>query len=88
VPPPCDRDNEPVYVPPGVVENVKPDNGPTVTLAVVSDTPVIVNEFGPVVAPVQTFPKLVNVVVEKEGHVTVFAGIEIITPIGAVGPQF
>ena len=49
--------------------NVNPVNGPTITFEVLRSVPVIVNESGPTVVPVQTaLPNAARVVADKEAE--------------------
>jgi hypothetical protein len=66
-PPGCVNVSDGEYKPAEVVENVYPPNGPTVTSAVVRLLPVMVNEFGPAVVLIQTFPNGFKAVVEMVG---------------------
>src|SRR5215475_13626851 len=86
LPPGCVNVNEFVYVPVAVVEYVYPANGATVISAVVRLRPLMINVFGPAVAPTHTLPNAVIPVALIVGDVLAVVVTDISLELGDVPP--
>ena len=76
------------YVPPEVVEKLKPDKGPTVTSVPSRLDPVSVYEFAGDVVLIQTFPKAVDELFEAKDGVTATEVVKLPCALYDIPPLF